>query len=147
MNSANKGQARNLVIELKEDEGFYSIVSSYSVSYYPRGSNGIAIKGVYLKFMLGRAASGLNESNQADFTTPESTGVTGQSLTARVPKNAKIVNIYALKILERDGALVFQQKQEEKVNLASYSLTGGGNLAAVHSLNAEKFLARWSWAA
>ncbi len=141
MDSANNGQARKLVIELKEDEGFYSIVSSYPVSYYPRESNGIAIKGVYLKFMPGRAASGLNESNQADSTTPESTGVTGQSLSGRIPKNAKSVNIYDLKILEKDGALVFQQKQEEKVNLASYSVTGGKNLAAVHSLSAEKFLA------
>ena len=140
MDSANNGQARKLVIELKEDEGFYSIVSSYPVSYYPRESNGIAIKGVYLKFMPGRAASGLNESNQADSTTPESTGVTGQSLTGRIPKNAKSVNIYDLKILEKDGALVFQQKQEEKVNIASYSVTGG-NLAAVHTLSAEKFLA------
>lgn len=140
MDSANNGQARKLVIELKEDEGFYSIVSSYPVSYYPRESNGIAIKGVYLKFMPGRAASGLNESNQADSTTPESTGVTGQSLTGSIPKNAKSVNIYDLKILEKDGALVFQQKQEEKVNLASYSVTGGKNLAAVHSLSAEKFL-------
>ncbi len=140
MDSANNGQARKLVIELKEDEGFYSIVSSYPVSYYPRESNGIAIKGVYLKFMPGRAASGLNESNQADSTTPESTGVTGQSLTGSIPKNAKSVNIYDLKILEKDGALVFQQKQEEKVNLASYSVTGGKNLAAVHSIPVDTML-------
>lgn len=54
--------------------------------------------------MPGRAASGLNESNQADSTTPESTGVTGQSLAVTIPKDTKGVNIYDLKILEKDGS-------------------------------------------
>ena len=131
------GNDSKLVAQLIEDDGCYSIVSCYPVQMNRLPQAGELVIGrVLFQFPPNSGTTQIPVGKSQNNAVTTSAGTNGQASTGNVAQSPAQVNIYDVQIRDSSGNVIFQQPVEAKAN---FSVTR--NLAAVHSLSPEKFLA------
>lgn len=128
INSRNEGNYKKLIVDLFEEDGYYSIVTCYNTNTFPK-EGGVAVRGVFLRTNPGSVGSGFpaGESTGDTTLTKKPATVTRQRRSRIIKDGESAVNIYEMQIKNREGETVFRQKREPVVDRAHFSL--GGELA------------------
>lgn len=132
-----EGKDSKLVAQLLEEDGYYSIITSYPEQMDRRPQAGELVIGrVLFQFPSNSGKNQIHVSKSQSNAVTASVSTNGQASAGNVAQSPAQVNIYDVQIRDSSGNVIFQQPVEPKVN---FSVTR--NLAAVHSLSPEKFLA------
>lgn len=132
-----EGKDSKLIAQLLEEDGYYSIITSYPEQMNRRPQAGELVIGrVLFQFPSNSGKNQIHVSKSQSNAVTASVSTNGQASAGNVAQSPAQVNIYDVQIRDFSGNVIFQQPAEPKVN---FSVTR--NLAAVHSLSPEKFLA------
>ena len=122
-----EGKDSKLVAQLLEEDGYYSIITSYPEQMDRRPQAGELVIGrVLFQFPSNSGKNQIHVSKSQSNAVTASVSTNGQASAGNVAQAPAQVNIYDVQIRDSSGNVIFQQPVEPKVN---FSVTR--NLAAV----------------
>ena len=131
-----EGKDSKLVAQLLEEDGYYSIITSYPEQMNRRPQAGELVIGrVLFQFPSNSGKNQIHVSKSQSNAVTASVSTNGQASAGNVAQSPAQVNIYDVRIRDSSGNLIFQQPVEAKAN---FSVTR--NLAAVHSIPLDTML-------
>lgn len=131
-----EGKDSKLVAQLLEEDGYYSIITSYPEQMDRRPQAGELVIGrVLFQFPSNSGKNQIHVSKSQSNAVTASVSTNGQASAGNVAQSPAQVNIYDVRIKDSSGNLIFQQPVEAKAN---FSVTR--NLAAVHSIPLDTML-------
>lgn len=122
-----EGKDSRLVAQLLEEDGYYSIITSYPEQMDRRPQAGELVIGrVLFQFPSNSGKNQIHVSKSQSNAVTASVSTNGQASAVNVAQSPAQVNIYDVRIKDSSGNVIFQQPVEPKANFSVVS-----NLAAV----------------
>ncbi len=122
-----EGKDSKLIAQLFEEDGYYSIITSYPEQMDRRPQAGELVIGrVLFQFPSNSGKNQIHVSKSQSNAVTASVSTNGQASAGNVAQAPAQVNIYDVRIKDSSGNLIFQQPVEAKANFSVAS-----NLAVV----------------
>lgn len=113
------GRDSLLIAQLLEDEGCYSMISCYPTQMNRRPQRGELVIGrVLFQFIPSSGENQIQASKTPSETTTSSVSTSGQVSAGNMPQKLATVNIYDVRIKDKDGEF-FRQQYEPTVHFSA----------------------------
>ena len=114
---------RLLVVDLLEDDGCYSIVTSYPTTGRRNiAGNELLIGRALFRFPAGDKQAQFQGGQTTNKDATSTASGNGKAPNPTVTKQTASVNIYDVKILDKNQNVIFAQQQEPSVNATGFSI-------------------------
>ena len=114
-----EGEDSKLIAQLLEEDGYYSIITSYPEQMDRRPQAGELVIGrVLFQFPSNSGKNQIHVSKSQSNAVTASVSTNGQASAGNVAQSPAQVNIYDVRIKDSSGNLIFQQPVEAKANFS-----------------------------
>lgn len=114
---------RLLVVDLLEDEGCYSIVTSYPTTGRRNiAGNELLIGRALFRFTAGDKQTQFQGGQTTNKNATSAASGNGKAPAQTISEQPTSVNIYDVKILDKNKNIIFTQQQEPAVNATNFSI-------------------------